>query len=482
MAAPAESIVHGSQATLRQLPSVDRLLRLPAGRALIEQHGHTLVADQCRELLDELRRHLPTGLDAAHLTEAALLEALRARCQQVLASPLKRVINLTGTVIHTNLGRALLADEAIGQVVALMTSPNNLEFDLQTGARGDRDSLVEPLLCRLTGAQAATVVNNNAAAVLLTLAALAGGRQVIVSRGELVEIGGAFRMPDIMRAAGARLVEVGTTNATHLADYQRAIGERTALIMKVHTSNYAIEGFTSSVGERELAAVARASNIPLACDLGSGSLVDLSKYGLPRERLPGDMMDAGCDVVTFSGDKLLGGPQAGVIVGTRKAIERIRTNPLKRALRISKLPLAVLEATLRLYLEPEKLAQRLPTLRLLCRTQATLRALAEQLSEPMRQALAPRYSVEIADMSSQIGSGSLPVDRLPSAGLRIAPQPPRRKGSGAALNELAAALRALPEPVIGRISDDALHLDLRCLEDPSRLIAQLPALARELGR
>jgi len=482
MAAPIESIVHGSKATLQHLPSVDRLLRLPAAGALIEQHGHTLVADQCRALLADLRGRVAAGLDAGEMHESALLEALQARCRQALASQLKRVINLTGTVIHTNLGRALLADEAIAQIVAMMTAPNNLEFDLQGGTRGDRDSLVEPLLCRLTGAEAATVVNNNAGAVLLTLAALARGRQVIVSRGELVEIGGAFRMPDVMRAAGARLVEVGTTNATHLADYQRAIGERTALMMKVHTSNYSVQGFTSSVDERELAPLARASNIPLACDLGSGSLVDLSDYGLPREPLPGDMIEAGCDVVTFSGDKLLGGPQAGLIVGSSKAIGRIRANPLKRALRISKLPLAALEATLRLYLAPEKLPQRLPTLRLLCRTQATIRAVAEQLSEPMRQALAPRYSVEVADMASQIGSGSLPVDRLPSAGLRITPQPVRRKGSGTALSELAAALRALPEPVIGRISEEALQLDLRCLENPSRLLAQLPALTEALGR
>jgi L-seryl-tRNA(Ser) seleniumtransferase len=482
MTAPVESIVHGSKATLRQLPSVDRLLCLPSARALIEQHGHTLVADQCRELLVELRRRVGAGMDAGELQEAVLVEALQARCQQALASRLHCVINLTGTVIHTNLGRALLPDRAIEQIVAMMAAPNNLEFDLQSGARGERDSLVEPLLCLLTGAEAATVVNNNAGAVLLTLAALARGKAVIVSRGELVEIGGAFRMPDVMRAAGARLVEVGTTNATHLADYRRAIDERTALIMKVHTSNYAIEGFTSSVGERELATLARASNIRLACDLGSGSLVDLSYYGLPREPLPRDMIEAGCDVVTFSGDKLLGGPQAGLIVGSRESIGRIRANPLKRALRISKLPLAALEATLRLYLEPEKLPQRLPTLRLLCRTQATIRAVAEQLCEPARQALAPRYSVEVAEMASQIGSGSLPVDRLASAGLRITPQPARRKGSGAALNELAAALRALPEPVIGRISEEALLLDLRCLEDPERLLVQLPVLARALGQ
>jgi L-seryl-tRNA(Ser) seleniumtransferase len=482
MTAPVESIVHGSKATLQQLPSVDRLLRLPAARALIEQHGHTLVADQCRQVLGELRQHVRAGLGAGDVHEAALLQALQSRCQQALASRFKCVINLTGTVIHTNLGRALLADQAIAQIVAMMAAPNNLEFDLRSGVRGDRDDLVEPLLCQLTGAEAATVVNNNAGAVLLTLAALARGRQVIVSRGELVEIGGAFRMPDVMRAAGARLVEVGTTNGTHLADYRRAIGERTALIMKVHASNYAIQGFTSSVGERDLAELARESNIPLACDLGSGSLVDLSSYGLPREPMPRDMIDAGCDVVTFSGDKLLGGPQAGLIVGSKKAIGRIRADPLKRALRISKLPLAGLEATLRLYLEAEKLPQRLPTLRLLCRTQEAIRAVAERLSEPMRQALAPRYSAEVADMASQIGSGSLPVDRLPSAGLRIVPSAIRRKGVGTALSELAAILRALPEPVIGRISDDALQLDLRCLEDPVRLLAQLPALAEALRK
>jgi L-seryl-tRNA(Ser) seleniumtransferase len=481
MAAPAESIVHGSQATLRQLPSVDRLLRLPAGRALVEQHGHTLVADECRGMLEDLRRQVATGLSADQVSDSALLDALRNRCQGALASPFKRVLNLTGTVIHTNLGRALLADEAIVQIVSLMTGPNNLEFDLASGSRGDRDSLVEPILCRLTGAEAATVVNNNAAAVLLTLAALAHGKQVIVSRGELVEIGGAFRMPDVMRAAGARLVEVGTTNATHLADYQHAIGERTALIMKVHTSNYAIEGFTSSVDERELTALARASGIALACDLGSGSLIDLARYGLPREPLAADMIRIGCDVVTFSGDKLLGGPQAGLIVGTRQAVDRIRAHPMKRALRISKLPLAVLEATLRLYLEPEKLEQRLPTLRLLCRSRADIRAIAERLSEPTRRAVEPRFAVEVADMASQIGSGSLPIDRLPSAGLRITPQPARRKGAGAALSELAAALRALAEPVIGRITDDALHLDLRCLEDPSRWLSQLPALTRALN-
>ena len=480
MAGPVESIVDGSKATFLQLPSVDRLLRLPVSLRLIEQHGHTLVADQCRALLAGLRERAGAGLSAGELGEGPLQQRLQQRCEQALASKLRRVINLTGTVIHTNLGRALLADEAIAQIVALTAAPNNLEFDLRDGGRGERDSVVEPLLRELTGAEAATVVNNNAAAVLLTLAALARGRQVVVSRGELVEIGGSFRMPDVMRAAGARLLEVGTTNATHLADYRQAIGARTALIMKVHTSNYAIAGFTSSVGEAQLAPLAQAAGIALACDLGSGSLIDLSAYGLPREPMPRDMIEAGCDVVTFSGDKLLGGPQAGLIVGREQMISRIRAHPLKRALRISKLPLAALEATLRLYLAPEKLPQRLPTLRLLCRSQTSIRALAEQVAEPLRQALSPRYAVQVADMESQIGSGSLPVDRLASAGLRIVANAVRRKGVGTALNQLADALRALPEPVIGRISDDALLLDLRCLEDPARLLGQMPALAQAL--
>jgi len=480
MAGPVESIVNGSKATLHQLPSVDRLLRLPAARELIGQHGHTLVANQCRALLAQLRERAGSDPGPGDLSDEALVRSLRERCDQAVSSCVRRVINLTGTVIHTNLGRALLADEAIARLVALMGAPSNLEFDLQRGGRGERDSLVEPLLCELTGAEAATVVNNNAGAVLLTLAALARQRQVVVSRGELVEIGGAFRMPDVMRAAGARLVEVGTTNGTHMADYRDAIGARTALIMKVHASNYAIQGFTSSVSERELAPLAHASGLSLVCDLGSGSLVDLSEHGLPREPMARDMIEAGCDVVTFSGDKLLGGPQAGLIVGSRKAIARIRAHPLKRALRISKLPLVALEATLRLYLAPEKLPQRLPTLRLLCRSQESIRVTADRLAEPMRQALAPRYMVDVVEMASQVGSGSLPVDRLPSAGLRIVPGGVRRKGIGTALGELAAALRGLPEPVIGRISEDALMLDLRCLEDPATLLAQLPALARVL--
>ena len=476
---PAESVVDGSKAspkvTPKDLPAVDQLLR--AAAPLVAEHGHTLVAAEARTLLDALRaRALAGTLDAAALQPPALQAALAAGVQAQLAPKLKRVLNLTGTVIHTNLGRSLLADAALQHVLAMMAGPNNLEYDIASGGRGDRDSIVEDLVCRLTGAEAATVVNNNAGAVLLTIAALARGKEVIVSRGELVEIGGAFRMPDVMAAAGAKLVEVGTTNRTHATDYERAIGPRTALLMKVRTSNYAVQGFTSAVDEAEIATIAHARGLPLASDLGAGSLVDLAQWSLPREPLPQEKLAAGCDVVSFSGDKLLGGPQAGLIVGTKAAISRIRKFPLKRALRMSKLPLAALEATLRLYLRPEKLAQELPTLRLLTRPADAIRTLALQLQPGVAQAVAPRFGVEVVELLGQIGSGSLPVERLPSAGLAIAPL--QKKGAGRALDALAAALRSLPLPVIARIADDRLLLDLRCLEDPAPFVAQL-ALLRE---
>ncbi|MBP7453936.1 MAG: L-seryl-tRNA(Sec) selenium transferase [Ottowia sp.] len=487
MARPDESVVHGSKAPSsppdptmllaapKDLPSVDRLLRQAGVQALIAEHGHTLPAQQARALLDQARaRALAGDLPLAESTADALASQLAAQVAHRLAPRMRAVLNLTGTVIHTNLGRALLPDAALAHVQATMTSPNNLEFDLQSGGRGDRDSLVEDLLCQLTGAEAATLVNNNAAAVLLTLAALARGREVVLSRGELVEIGGAFRMPDVMESAGAKLVEVGTTNRTHPQDYERAITERTALLMKVHTSNYAVQGFTSAVPEAELAQIAQRHGLPLATDLGSGSLVDLTAYGLPAEPTPQQMLAAGCGVVTFSGDKLLGGPQAGLIVGSKELITRIRKFPMKRALRMSKLPLAALEATLRLYLRPERLAQDLPTLRLLTRPLADIQAVAQQVLPALAAALAPRYSVALVALQGQIGSGSLPVERLPSAGLAIAPVDAQR--SGRALDALATALRQLPVPVIGRVADGRLLLDCRCLEDAPALIHQIALL------
>jgi L-seryl-tRNA(Ser) seleniumtransferase len=479
VALSTESIVHGSKATPKDLPSIDLLLRGEPARALLAARGHTLVAGEARALVEALRAQALAGaLPMAAVEPTALAQALADRVQARLAPRLRRVLNLTGTVIHTNLGRALLADAALQHLLAAMAGPNNLEYDLASGGRGDRDAIVEELLTTLTGAPAATVVNNNAAAVLLTIAALARGKEVIVSRGELVEIGGAFRMPDVMAAAGARLVEVGTTNRTHAHDYERAIGERTRLLMKVHASNYAVQGFTAAVDEATLAGIAHARGLPLATDLGSGALIDLAAHGLPHEPMPQQMLAAGCDVVTFSGDKLLGGPQAGLIVGSREAIARIRKFPLKRALRIGKLPLAALEATLQLYLQPEKLAQDLPTLRLLTRPAAQIEALAQRLLPDVQRAVAPRYFASVVALQSQIGSGSLPVDRLPSAGIALAPA--ARRGAGRALDALAAALRALPLPVVGRIADDALLLDLRCLDDPAPFVAQLPALAEAL--
>lgn len=449
---------------------------------LVAAHGHALVAAQARELLDRWRAESLQGrLSRDQLSQ--LPDALRTGCEERLTPRMRRVINLTGTVLHTNLGRALLADEALQQVLACMGSPNNLEFDLALGARGDRDSLVEDLLCEITGAEAATVVNNNAAAVLLGIAALAGGREVIVSRGELVEIGGAFRMPDVMAAAGAKLVEVGTTNRTHPRDYEAAIGPATALLMKVHTSNYAIQGFTSSVDEATLAPIARARGVPLMTDLGSGSLVDLAQWGLPAEPLPQQMLKDGCDVVTFSGDKLLGGPQAGLIVGTREHIQRIRKFPMKRALRLSKLPLAALEATLRLYLKPDRLTRDLPTLRHLTRPVAQIEAQAARLLAPLQQAVTPRFDVRTASMRGQIGSGSLPVETLPSAGLALAPVLPGKRGIGRALDELQTALRSLPLPIVARVQADELWMDLRCLDEGPReaeFLAQLPVLAEAL--
>jgi L-seryl-tRNA(Ser) seleniumtransferase len=462
MARPSESVVHGSKASPggdsspparpQDLPSIDRLLR--AAGPLVHEHGHTLVARQARALIDERRAAALAGtLAAADAAEPALAAELATRIEQALAPRLKRVLNLTGTVIHTNLGRALLAEPALEHVLAMMAGPNNLEYDLASGGRGDRDSIVEELLCTITGAEAATVVNNNAGAVLLTIGALAaahpGGKEVIVSRGELVEIGGAFRMPDVMAAAGATLVEVGTTNRTHPRDYEAAISPRTALLMKVHTSNYAVQGFTAAVDEAALAAIAHAKGLPLASDLGAGSLIDLAAYGLPREPTPQEKLAAGCDVVTFSGDKLLGGPQAGLIVGGRQAIQRIRSFPMKRALRVSR------------------------------RSAEAIRSQAQVLQPALADAVAPRFGVAVVELMGQIGSGSLPVERLPSAGLAVAPV--QKKGAGRALDDLSSALRALPLPVIGRIADDRLLLDLRCLEDSAPFVAQLPALRTALG-
>jgi L-seryl-tRNA(Ser) seleniumtransferase len=452
---------------LARLPSVDRVLRWPVVATLIESHGRAPVLDAARAALAACRAA------AMAPDDAALCADIGQRVQADLAPSLRPVLNLTGTVLHTNLGRAPLPQEAIAAMVQVASGASNLEYDLATGKRGDRDSHVEDWLCRLTGAEAATVVNNNAAAVLLTLNSLGARRDCIVSRGELIEIGGAFRLPDIMARAGCRLREVGTTNRTHLHDYAEAIGPRTGLLLKAHTSNYRIEGFTAEADPVRLGALAAEHKLPFVVDLGSGTLTDLSRFGLPREPTPGDTLRDGADIVTFSGDKLLGGPQAGIIVGRADLVARIKKNPMKRALRCDKLTIAALGAVLRLYGDPDRLAQRVPALRLLSRPAADIAAQAHRLLPALAQWAGERGRVDVVPVQSQIGSGSLPVDLLPSFALRIAPA--GRRGGGRSLDALAAALRGLPLPVIGRIADGALLLDLRCLDDESGLLAALRA-------
>ena len=457
--------------SLTSIPSVDRLLRSEATQPLIDACGRPLVADAIRRVLAHLRREIQGG--AAAPDERSLLERVH-RCLEADRRPsLRQVHNLTGTVLHTNLGRAQLPAEAVHAMLAAALAPSNLEFDLERGRRGDRDDHVEPLLCRLTGAEAATVVNNNAAAVLLTLNTLALGKEVPTSRGELIEIGGSFRMPDIMRRAGCRLREVGTTNRVHLRDYAEAIGAKTAMVLKVHTSNYAIVGFTSAVPEPEIAALCRERGIPFVVDLGSGTLVDLRRFGLPHEPTATETLGHGADIVTFSGDNLLGGPQAGIIAGRRDLVDRIRRNPLKRALRVDKMTMAALASVLPLYQDPERLPERLPTLRHLTRTSDDIRAAAERLRIPAATALTGLAAVDVVDCESEIGSGALPARQLPSAGLAIRPADRR---TGGAVGRLADAFRALPVPVIGRVHDNALILDLRCLDDEEGFVEQLPAL------
>ena len=458
-----------SSSSLRAIPSVDRVLQHPSLREAAAAHGRDFVTALVKECIAETRKALQREGDAAR-TPSGVDEIVRRVTNEVeiqLAPSIRPVLNLTGTVLHTNLGRAPLPAEAL-QAMASVAGAANLEFDLESGRRGDRDAHVEEWLRRLSGAEAATVVNNNAAAVLLTLNSLALRREVPVSRGELIEIGGAFRMPDIMLRAGCRLVEVGTTNRTHSQDYREAIRSRTALLMKVHPSNYEIRGFSASVEARTLAGIAREHGLPFVHDLGSGTLCDLSRFGLPREPTVAEAVADGADVVTFSGDKLLGGPQSGLIVGRAALIAQIKRNPMKRAMRADKLTLAALGAILPMYRDPARLTERIPALRLLARTHEEIEAQARRILPALALALAGAAEVSVVSCRSQVGSGALPVEALASAALALRPPSP-----GGRVERLAKAFRSLPLPVLGRVADKTLLFDLRCLEEDDALLDQL---------
>ncbi|MBU0730666.1 MAG: L-seryl-tRNA(Sec) selenium transferase [Proteobacteria bacterium] len=442
---------------LRSIPKVDEFLQWvgnPPETPLL------LIKKAVREVLDEKRRAILAGkpVKKIDLSRKALVPLFNKLLKQKLAPNFVKVINATGVVVHTNLGRSVLPDIAMESILRVGAGYSNLEYDLKTGKRGSRYSLVEELLCELTGAEAALVVNNNAAAVLLVLETMAAGREVIVSRGQLVEIGGSFRIPDVMAKSGARLVEVGATNRTHLKDYETAITGETALLLKVHTSNFKIIGFTREVDLAELVGLGGQHGIPVMEDLGSGCFVDLSRFGLDKEPTVQETVKAGVDVVTFSGDKLLGGPQAGIILGKKQVIERVKKNPMNRALRIDKFTLAALEAILRLYLDEQKALETIPTLAMLSMPLEKIQARARKLVEKIKKSVKSKCDVEIVETESRVGGGALPEQPLASCAVSLNPLK-------ITINSLEKLFRKREIPVIGRVEEDRYLLDMRTVAD-----------------
>jgi len=469
------------------LPSIDKLLQAHQLSSTVNRFGHASVGTEARKILSDWRNKI-VGNDELVSKQIRKADFFDILCDQIesavdasFESSMIPLFNLSGTVVHTNLGRSPLPDSAVSAMVRAATGPVNLEFDLETGKRGDRDVHLEQAICKATGAEAATVVNNNAAAVLLVLTSLAVNRDVLVSRGELVEIGGSFRIPEVMGSAGCNLKEVGSTNRTHLKDFEEAIDANTALIMKVHTSNYEIKGFTKNVELAELANLSKKHGLPLAADLGSGTLVDLQQFGLPKEPTVQEALENGADLVTFSGDKLLGGPQAGIIVGNKDLIKQLKKNPLKRALRIDKITLAALLEVIFLYRDPRQLPNRLPILRDLTRSTAEIRKIAEQVLPSFEQQFDGQADLSIESCKSQIGSGAMPLELLESFAVVL--NPIADKGTrDARLQQLALSFRNLPKPVIGRIHDGRLMFDLRCLHDTQEFCLQLEKLGAEQTR
>ena len=454
-----------------RLPSIDRILSSAGVRQLIEEYGRGPVKRWTREALQSLREEIKRG-SVVDTNEAAICAQMKQAIVRECKGRIRRVINLSGTILHTNLGRASLPQTSIDAVVEVMRGASNLEYDLDTGKRGHRDAYLEQQICRLTGAEAATVVNNNAAAVMLVLNALALAKEVPVSRGELVEIGGSFRIPDIMRQSGCQLIEVGTTNRTHPQDFTSAINARTALIMKVHQSNYHIQGFTAAVDDKALAKICSDASIPFVVDLGSGTLVNLGDYDLPHEPTPMESLNAGADLVTFSGDKLLGGPQAGIIVGRRDLIGQLNANPMKRALRCDKMTIAALSSLLQLYNHTDRLPRQLPVLRAMTRSTDEIRTKVTPLVGVIEKWLDKIATVSLVDCESEIGSGALPDQTISSIAIAMSPLP-SHVDLDEVLNKLAKAFRRLPIPVIGRVHKGDFLLDCRCLEDVEEFSAQL---------
>ena len=452
-----------SATLLRELPSIDRLLKHPRCEALLTRYNREYVIERCRGILDCIRGEIKRIGGAVDVNEDAIIEQVESAILFDSQPGHIRVVNATGTILHTNLGRALLPRAAIDAMLAVADHPINLEYDLAAGKRGKREETLENLLTDLTGAEAATVVNNNAAAVLLGLNTFAEGKEVIVSRGELIEIGGAFRIPEIMAKSGAVLREVGATNRTHPADYENAINEKTALLLKVHTSNYKVVGFTAEVTLEQLVAIGKKYNLPVMEDLGSGAFIDLSKYGLPKEPIVAERIQAGASVVTFSGDKILGGPQAGLIVGKKDLIGKMNKNHLQRALRCGKLTLAALEATLRRYRQSPNIIEEIPTLRAFTRPLDEIRATGEQLLPTLQAVLGNEFEIRLEDSTAQIGSGALPTEELPTVIVSIE----HKKLSA---NTIAQKFRAAHPPIIGRINDDRFLLDLRTIFDANDLV------------
>ena len=447
---------------LRELPSIDRLLNHARGAALLSRYNRDYVTQKCREALDRLRAGIRQGT-ISDLSDDAILNQVEQRIAAESRPGHIRVINATGTILHTNLGRALLSQPAIDAMVAVAGNPINLEYDLAAGKRGKREETLERLLVELTGAEAATVVNNNAAAVLLGLNSIAQGKEVIVSRGELIEIGGAFRIPEIMAKSGAILREVGATNRTHPADYENAINENTALLLKVHTSNYKVVGFTAEVTLEQLVAIGKKNNLPVMEDLGSGALIDLSKYGLPKEPIVAERIQAGADIVTFSGDKILGGPQAGLMVGKKDLIGRMSKNHLQRALRCGKLTLAALEATLRRYRQSPNIVEEIPTLRAFTRSVDEVRAMGQSLIPKLGTTLGKDFHLSLQDSTSQIGSGAMPTEELPTVVITV-------ENAKLSANAIAKRFRQANPPIIGRIKDDKFLVDLRTIFNAEDLV------------